>query len=140
RHELVEGTLGGAGLDGVGRECRAVEQVGGLVGDDEGGGGVEHCDIAQGRALAGQHVADGGGVLLFIPALEVGELGGGEPGIGGRHLEHLYLPVLQLGDVGGPGRGQLVEAVVAVHHPHVLGAQVLQYVGDRLHPVPGEHA
>ena len=124
----------------MGGERHAVGEVRRLAADDQGGGRVEQHDVAERALLAGQHVADRLGVELGVAALEVGQLGGRQAGVGRRHLEHGDLAVLQLGDVGRARRGDLVEAVVAVHHPDVLRAEVLQHVRDRLDPVPGEHA
>src|SRR5262249_41284800 len=117
RNQPVERPRGGARFDGAGGEGCPVQNIVDLAGHHGGGRGVQDGDVAQRRLFAGENLADGGGVGVLVAALEVGELGRSQAGIGRRYFEHRHLAIPEFGDVGGTRRGQLVEAVVTVHDP-----------------------
>ena len=96
----------------------------------------------KGPGSPAEHVADGGGVRLRVAALEIARASPrGRPASSGVTSNTEIAPVLELGDARGARRRQLVETVVAVHDPGVLGAEVAAArppVGSTQRPV--EHA
>jgi len=80
--------------------------------------GVEHDRVAHRALGAGQHRAGLRGVGDGIPALQVLDLGAREPKTGGIEFQLVHRSGLHPPDGAGRGGGQLVEAVVAVHHQH----------------------
>src|SRR5674476_1167284 len=62
-----------------------------------------------------------------------------QPGCLRRYLKGADITVLECGDKGRAGEGDFIEAVGAVHHPDGLGAEILQHLRQRLHPLPGKY-
>ena len=54
--------------------------------------------------------------------------------------KHAHLSVLELGYARRRADGNLVHAVLGMHHEHVLATELLQYLGQRLDPVRGKNA
>ena len=59
---------GVAAIDSIGGEGHGFANMIGMGGCDQGGGGIQHHNIAPGRALALEYSANDGSVLLRIVA------------------------------------------------------------------------
>src|SRR5262249_53536797 len=58
----------------------------------------------------------------------------------GRDLEGADVAVLERRDKARAGERDLVEPIGTVYHPDRLGTEILQHLGERLHPLPREYA
>src|ERR1700692_167830 len=72
RAEVVEQGEDGATVEGSAGELDAGVQVGGAVGNDEHGSGVEQDDVAAGAGLALEDAAQDGGVGGRVTAVKAG--------------------------------------------------------------------
>src|SRR5271170_4118020 len=103
-HEFFDST----GVDGLGGEGDASAEVGGEVGGDEDGGGVEEDDVAARSLFAGEDGGEDVGVGAGVAALEGFDGGALETNVfGGDGGEGGYA-VVDLGELAGAGDGELV--------------------------------
>jgi hypothetical protein len=138
-HQSGQGGLGAAVVEHRAGQFDALAQGLDLVGHQEGGGGVEHDDVAIGALLAVQQGGQGGGVEGGVAAGDVGQ-GRARQAHGFRgDREQAQRPVAPFGDLGLAGGGQLVHAG-PVHRPGALGAQRPQGLGHRLDEAMGRDA
>src|SRR3989442_7265573 len=126
RDERLELGAGGAAVDGLRGQPRALLQVAGPAARHQRGRGVHQDDVALGSRLAVEDPPDDLGVLLAVAPLEVGA---GRPGQAEvlrpqRDRAHHALP--DLGDAAVAGVRDLVEPVGAVHDEGTPRAQLRQ--------------
>ena len=107
----------------------------GLAGDHQGGRGIEQRHVAKRgmRAFENVHAAP----WRLLPHRHRAEfrLDPVQADLFGRYLEACHRAILERRDAGRPGGRDLVEPIRAVHHPDVLGAEILQDQRQRLRPV-----
>nr|BBX76342.1 hypothetical protein MFLOJ_01290 [Mycobacterium florentinum] len=105
---------------------------------DDRAGGVEHDGIADSALDTAEHAAHLLGVGVRVAAQQLVELGAREPESRGVERQLVHRASLHAPDRAGRGRGQFVQAVVAVHHQHA-GAPRGEHPGHHLGEV-GERA
>ena len=103
----------GAGVDGFSCQVDACGEVGGEVGGDEDGGGVEEDDVAAGAAFAGEDGGEDLGVSAGVSAAEGFDGGAREADLFGGDGGKGNDTVVDLGDMAGAGDGELVHTRMA---------------------------
>ena len=94
----------------------------------------KHGDVAEGPRSPCSRSWIAAAFVAASPPLSAAMSLRARPGVFRRYIKSVNVAVLEFGDVRHARRRQLVQAVVAMHDPHVHGAQFAQHLCDRLRP------
>ena len=134
RDERVEAARGGAGVDRLGAERDALDEVVGEPRRDERAGGVQQHGIAPAARLAGEHGADRSR-RSRPPSRRAAPPGrlGSMPRSRGSSSHSLHVAVDDLDDEARSRRRELVEAAFAVDDERAPGAELGERLGEQRH-------
>jgi hypothetical protein len=126
-----------AAIDGIRSEGNGFGDVVGVGSGDQGGGGVQHDNIAARRTFACEHGPDDGSVLRGVASGDGVERCGLEAELFWRDLISADLAVTHFGDFRRTGNSDLVEAVATVYDNCAAKAELTEGFSELLYEIGG---
>jgi hypothetical protein len=135
--EGLEFFAGGAGINGLGGEADAVNEIGGASGGDESGGSIGEDDVAMSAVFAieeraAEDFVNDFSVVLGVAATNRFARRAAESEILGDDRVAANSAVAEFGDVGLAGDGNFVHAVRAVDDEGAADAEFAKRESERL--------
>ena len=135
-NQSIQFFAGGAGVDGIGGEAHAVEEIRDAAGGDERGGGVGENDVAMRRVFAiekraAENSVDDFGVVFGVAASVGVRRRAAEAEIFGRNFVRASRASVEFGDVRFAAERNFVEAVGTVNDEGAFDSELRESAGEK---------